>query len=953
MLRRMLLLATLCCVAVTTPYLSATRFCVCPASNPSLSLDPRAAVVGQQKLTFVLTVDGSFFTSESASTVTLNGSPRHATLSHVNELSVTLLPADVNHVYSSQLSVVDQFGRLLNYPFWVFQPCGVATGVAVNSIGMSVAADSNDILTGTRYSCATPSAYGLRYQCVELIRRYYDGLVAAQYSPKDVTQGSSPWAHRDAKDFWYGAESGLGLIKFSNGDTSATASPPRKDDILVFQKVSSTTGRVISGDTGHVAIVTDLTGTRITILEQNWGVRGAGDLVYSPAMNSIADRQGLSVYRVLGWLRSANNTGTPAVYISPASGQPGTPFAYTGQGFTGNSTATSHLKRPDGTEFASLSIPIASDGTFSTSINSTGFSSGTYEVWAVDITTTASSPHVTFGIVAVNQPPVAGFTMTSGSQSVTDGQTLNATVPWNVGAQVMLSAAGRSVDPEGGALQYKWTIDGFTQQDVGGTFNYAFGVGTHAVTLTVTDNQNASSATVQGTVAVTQSTAPQTFSITQATDTPAGASQVVIGISPDGSRVLYWKGCVNCDGGGQIWSVNSDGSSPVRLTPTTFDVIDGRLGGGKVAFAACPLATQGAGCNGPINVYVVDIDDLAVTPVTTGGANVDTGGRIEISGNGTKVVYGVFTPNYGVTWYIHNLTDGTQQELPLPGGPSNTDYSALNWDGSRLAVVWFAQATWHIGVLDIGAPNPTELLNTGSFYPGDVAISGDGKRLLFSGPDQTQPLSYSVLLLLTVDGSTPPKTLDATSLDSPIALGGLSTDYSGSIVCYLRGAQNLYCVEPDQGGPQNITNITSSGIQFLQPIFVSGNGSSVTFVVNADLDPGQNADLSYEVFAATLRPSLAVDGAPISTHTQSETFTFTGFGFTHNGPATRRVRHNSVDVTLSPPMNADATGHLLPWTFPSTCGTPPGNYLIWVVDEATGQISNTVTETVAANPSCP
>jgi subtilisin family serine protease len=89
-------------------------------------------------------------------------------------------------------------------------------------------------------------------------------------------------------------------------------------------------------------------------------------------------------------------TLTNEVSVSPATGLPGTQFNYTGRGFTADQTATSHLKRPDGTEFPSLVIPIAADGTFSRVIDSTGFTPGQYEVRAVDDSTVRESPHVTF-----------------------------------------------------------------------------------------------------------------------------------------------------------------------------------------------------------------------------------------------------------------------------------------------------------------------------------------------------------------------------------------------------------------------------------------------------------------------------------------------------------------------------------------------------------------------------
>lgn len=84
--------------------------------------------------------------------------------------------------------------------------------------------------------------------------------------------------------------------------------------------------------------------------------------------------------------------------VSPGSGSAGTVFSYTGQGFTGSFGVTSHLKRPNGTEFSTLQIATAANGTFGTTINSVGFAIGTYEVWAIDNNTGVSSAHVTFSV---------------------------------------------------------------------------------------------------------------------------------------------------------------------------------------------------------------------------------------------------------------------------------------------------------------------------------------------------------------------------------------------------------------------------------------------------------------------------------------------------------------------------------------------------------------------------
>jgi len=86
------------------------------------------------------------------------------------------------------------------------------------------------------------------------------------------------------------------------------------------------------------------------------------------------------------------------VSVSPASAPPGTTFAYGGRGFTANFGVTSHLRRPDGTEFNTQQIPTSSDGTFNQIIDGTGFAAGQYEVWAIDNNTGKATPHAMFAV---------------------------------------------------------------------------------------------------------------------------------------------------------------------------------------------------------------------------------------------------------------------------------------------------------------------------------------------------------------------------------------------------------------------------------------------------------------------------------------------------------------------------------------------------------------------------
>jgi hypothetical protein len=104
--------------------------------------------------------------------------------------------------------------------------------------------------------------------------------------------------------------------------------------------------------------------------------------------------------------------------------------------------------------------------------------------------------------VVVNQPPTAGFTMTSGSQSAIEGQSLALTVPVGGTANVAFSAA-RSSDPDGTVTAWEWKIDGKLVSTASSIMS-TLGVGSSAITLVVTDNNGIKSNTAQGTVVVTE-----------------------------------------------------------------------------------------------------------------------------------------------------------------------------------------------------------------------------------------------------------------------------------------------------------------------------------------------------------------------------------------------------------------------------------------------------------------
>lgn len=127
---------------------------------------------------------------------------------------------------------------------------------------------------------------GLKYQCVEFVKRYY----YEHYNHK------MPDSYGHAKDFFAaGLKDGVlssrrNLRQYSN----PSKSKPSEGDLLVYAPT-------IFNKFGHVAIVSKVSKDKVEIIQQNPGSRG-------PSRETYALKQQSGIWhvensRILGWLR--------------------------------------------------------------------------------------------------------------------------------------------------------------------------------------------------------------------------------------------------------------------------------------------------------------------------------------------------------------------------------------------------------------------------------------------------------------------------------------------------------------------------------------------------------------------------------------------------------------------------------------------------------------------------
>ncbi len=129
---------------------------------------------------------------------------------------------------------------------------------------------------------------GIRYQCVEFVKRYY----------YEYLHHKMPDSYGHAKDFFNeeipdgDLNKKRNLVQFRNGG----ASRPMADDLVVFAPT-------VFNSYGHVAIVSGVTEDEVEIIQQNPGPFGKSREKFSLVKTSSGWK--IANERILGWLRLA------------------------------------------------------------------------------------------------------------------------------------------------------------------------------------------------------------------------------------------------------------------------------------------------------------------------------------------------------------------------------------------------------------------------------------------------------------------------------------------------------------------------------------------------------------------------------------------------------------------------------------------------------------------------
>ena len=127
---------------------------------------------------------------------------------------------------------------------------------------------------------------GLKYQCVEFVKRYY----------YEHLNHKMPNSYGHAKDFYVKGLSDGQLVKDRalNQFTNPSSSKPQVHDLVVYD------GTVFN-KYGHVAIISKVTDNRVEIIQQNPGSVGPSRETYK--LTKTNGKWKIEQEKILGWLR--------------------------------------------------------------------------------------------------------------------------------------------------------------------------------------------------------------------------------------------------------------------------------------------------------------------------------------------------------------------------------------------------------------------------------------------------------------------------------------------------------------------------------------------------------------------------------------------------------------------------------------------------------------------------
>jgi Tol biopolymer transport system component len=279
-----------------------------------------------------------------------------------------------------------------------------------------------------------------------------------------------------------------------------------------------------------------------------------------------------------------------------------------------------------------------------------------------------------------------------------------------------------------------------------------------------------------------------------------------------GSRIAFTRLRQTPEGNWQfdaeIWMMNGDGSDATRLTFNTRDDLGAEWSpdGRTIAFHGAQWNDDGRTLKIPAQIFLVDVDSGAETPLVTDQGEPVVGRFPSWSPNGQKIAFDTREQNI----FVINLDGSDLQQLNNPAFRSvRPDWSP---NGRKIAFVRaFGGGITQIWVMNADGSDPVPLTELRNWRDGEPDWSPDGQRIVFSSNRD----GNSEVYVMNADGTDQQRLTyydDGPDFDPDWSPDGRMIVFQREIQSDTppRDVNQLFVVSADGGEPLPLTGLPSA-----------------------------------------------------------------------------------------------------------------------------------------------
>jgi Tol biopolymer transport system component/DNA-binding winged helix-turn-helix (wHTH) protein len=275
--------------------------------------------------------------------------------------------------------------------------------------------------------------------------------------------------------------------------------------------------------------------------------------------------------------------------------------------------------------------------------------------------------------------------------------------------------------------------------------------------------------------------------------------------SPDGKLLAYYS-----YGKGGIWLVPPLGG-PARQLSKFGSHPEWSPDGQWIVFQSNPISNlsfEGTGFGRGSTIWVIHPDGTGAREVTPSGTPAGGHGDPSWSPNGGHIVFASEDEPYEGLWSIK--PDGTGLVNLTPNGSSFMPHDPVYLPDGKSVLYGGYQGLWQVHVsLRTSAPigDPVQITNPTGTVVKNLAMSRDGKRLLYSAQVKTSELQSQAMSVSGEPVGSPVELRPDWGCSTSLAEFSPDGKHIAYFACHAGGPGAIWMMDPDGGHAEQLTSV--------------------------------------------------------------------------------------------------------------------------------------------------